>query len=77
MGRPISRDFEGELVVKFKALFDKIVEGVNKEHVRGSLGQWNICCPFVLYCPVPSVFLYLAPPLPPLRLSSSVGWEQQ
>ncbi|KAF9098250.1 hypothetical protein BGX23_006666 [Mortierella sp. AD031] len=32
MGRPISRDFEGELVIKFKALFDKIVEGVNKEH---------------------------------------------
>ncbi|KAG9072149.1 hypothetical protein KI688_006373 [Linnemannia hyalina] len=32
MGRPISRDFEGELVLKFKALFDKIVDGVNKEN---------------------------------------------
>ncbi|KAF8947088.1 hypothetical protein BGZ47_010333 [Haplosporangium gracile] len=32
MGRPTSRDFEGELVLKFKALFDKIVDGVNKEN---------------------------------------------
>ncbi|KAK3831003.1 MAG: hypothetical protein J3R72DRAFT_527846 [Linnemannia gamsii] len=32
MGRPISRDFEGDLVLKFKALFDKIVDGVNKEN---------------------------------------------
>ncbi|KAF9329642.1 hypothetical protein BGZ91_000482 [Linnemannia elongata] len=32
MGRPISRDFEGELVIKFKALFEKIVDGVNKEN---------------------------------------------
>ncbi|KAF9132901.1 hypothetical protein BGW39_011087 [Mortierella sp. 14UC] len=32
MGRPVSRDFEGELVLKFKALFDKIVDGVNKEN---------------------------------------------
>ncbi|KAG0296980.1 hypothetical protein BGZ96_008016 [Linnemannia gamsii] len=32
MGRPTSRDFEDELVLKFKALFDKIVDGVNKEN---------------------------------------------
>lgn len=37
MGRPTSRDFEDELVLKFKALFDKIVDGVNKENVRGSI----------------------------------------
>lgn len=52
MGRPISRDFDGELVVKFKALFEKIVDGVNKENVRGSVtsfcpDSWKgICCLF-------------------------------
>ncbi|KAF9933754.1 hypothetical protein FBU30_004555 [Linnemannia zychae] len=32
MGRPISRDFEDELIHKLKTLFDKIVDGINKEN---------------------------------------------
>jgi hypothetical protein len=37
MGRPVARNLEDEMMTKIKALFDRILDTVNKENVSEQL----------------------------------------